>query len=156
MTRLTPKHADWFHFKLIVSNLNWALIFPGTHPVPSLFVPRQPVHVFYLCKPPISPPPSLPSADGVVTYFTGKTEVILPIPHPTTICLCPKSLPLGLILSDLPKDIKPASVPFLLEQHQLCPLYWIIISMLLFSHWKKKNSLDSTVSNFSLSLDSKI
>lgn len=113
--------------------------------VPSLYVPRQPVHVFYLFKPPTSPPPSLPLADGAISHVTEKTEVILPIPYPTTTCLCPYSLLLGPILSDLPKDINPASVLFFLEQHQLSPLYWIILisvqACCYFAIWKKKKTL---------------
>lgn len=59
--------------------------------------------------------------------------------------LCPYSLPLGPILSDLPKDFNPASVLFFLEQHQLSPFYWIILisvqACCFFLIWKKEKTL---------------
>lgn len=39
--------------------------------------------------------------------------------------LCPFTLPLGPILSDLLKDVAAASIPFLLQYHQVFLLYWI-------------------------------
>ena len=48
--------------------------------IPSLcHVPRQPDHACCLFKPSASLPPSLFLADGVASYFTEKTEVVLPI-----------------------------------------------------------------------------
>lgn len=72
----------------------------------------------------------MPKADGAVSYVTVKTEGFLPIPHSTTTHLCPYSLSLGLILSDLPKDINLANALFFLEQHELSPypLHGIILT----------------------------
>lgn len=46
-------------------------------------------------------------------------------PQPSTTSLCPFTLPLGPILSDLLKDVTTASIPFLLQYHQVFLFYWI-------------------------------
>lgn len=65
-------------------------------------------------------------------------------PHPTTTSLCPYTLPLGPILSDLLKDVASASVPFLLQYHRGFLLYWrsLIIDnhVVIFPFEKKKPS----------------
>lgn len=114
--------------------------------VPSLcHVPRWPVRVCCLFKPPTPPPPSLLSADGVVSNFTEKTEAILPIPTsnhylPVPIYSTFGSHPLwptqGCCLSKCPLSPPVSSrVPSLLEKsHYRQPCYYFPI-------WKKKTLL---------------
>lgn len=89
----------------------------------------------------------------LLPHLCSQLMVLLPIslrkqkwfsqyPHPTTTSLCPYTLPLGPIVSDLLKDVASASVPFLLQYHRGFLLYWrsLIIDnhVVIFPFEKKK------------------